>query len=85
MSPVVLSQAVKGTDTRVPEVRVGLVMIPFTALGEEASYSSSRRKRSATSSACCANLKARVANTRLCSEPEVPFILCKRRRALSRR
>ena len=59
--------------------------MPFAALAEETSYFSSRRRRSAKSSACCASLKARAANSRFCSAPGVLFILCKRRRALSRR
>src|SRR5262249_12808586 len=44
-----------------------------------------RRKRSATSSACCANLKARLGSSRLCSAPGVTFILSRSSRALSRR
>ena len=59
--------------------------MPFAALAEETSYFTSRRRRSAKSSACCASLKARAANRRFCSAPGVLFILCKRRRALSRR
>jgi len=59
--------------------------MPFAALAEETSYFTSRRRRSAKSSACCASLKARAANSRFCSAPGVLFILCKRRRALSRR
>jgi hypothetical protein len=59
--------------------------MPFAALAEETSYFSSRRRRSAKSSACCASPKARAANRLFCSAPGVPFILCKRRRALSRR
>ena len=59
--------------------------MPFAALAEETSYFSSRRRRSAKSSACCASPKARAANSRFCSAPGVLFILCKRRRALSRR
>src|SRR5215472_3576330 len=62
-----------------------MVTMPFAALAEETGYFSSRRRRSAKSSACCASLKARAANIRFCSAPEVLFILCKRRRALSRR